>query len=676
MARLRFLLAAACPLVGVAVGPYQVEPPSTEPNPPAWPDSVHVFSPQDANLSGTIAGLLSTLNDPEAGQFSSERLALLFKPGVYDNVSVSVGYYVQVLGLGERVQDVVFNGYGPYCLAMGAKPSPGSLNNFWRGAENFLHNGTWGMYWAVSQAAPLRRVRVASNLTLFDGTAWASGGFMADVQVDGATKLGGQQQWFTRNAKLNTPDPKVMGGAWNMVFVGTEGAPPSTYPNGEDQAPAYTNEPQTPIIAEKPYITIGEDGRYSLQVPPVDRSRVGASFDNLTRGGGVARSIPFEQVFVAKSGVHSAQDISAKLILGFHVVFSPGIYALSSTLSVSHPGQVLLGIGMATLVPPLDGSPCVRVASSTPGVRVAGLLFQAAATQATSTVAVSSLLEWGSPGVEDPGSPADPGVMSDLFMRAGGPGNDTAIGVDVMVRIHSGMVVGDNLWLWRADHTAGGHLTVDPEYHVKSGLEVVGRDVTMYGLFVEHTLEDLTVWRGEGGTVYFYQSELPYGIGPGDWRHSGYVVEDGVRSHQAYGVGVYSYFRDHPAAVESGIRAPPTDGVRFLNSFTRYLNGHEGILHVLNGKGPAATPAVRLARVARSFPWEPLPSPEGPGRPFVDTITFKILMSVLVVFAAVLVWECLLRRVVLKIWGRYREPKQKGRTDESSLTSSEEESSA
>lgn len=44
------------------------------------------------------------------------------------------------------------------------------------------------------------------------------------------------------------------------------------------------------------------------------------------------------------------------------------------------------------------------------------------------------------------------------------------------------------------------------------GLRVDGDDVTMYSLAVEHTLKDLTVWNGERGRTYFYQSELPYGV--------------------------------------------------------------------------------------------------------------------------------------------------------------------
>lgn len=54
-------------------------------------------------------------------------------------------------------------------------PELGSLQNFWRSAENFQTGGhltyslegDGGMLWAVSQAAPLRRVIVDQNLFLW-----------------------------------------------------------------------------------------------------------------------------------------------------------------------------------------------------------------------------------------------------------------------------------------------------------------------------------------------------------------------------------------------------------------------------------------------------------------------------------------------------------------------------
>ena len=45
--------------------------------------------------------------------------------------------------------------------------------------------------------------------------------------------------------------------------------------------------------------------------------------------------------------------------------------------------------------------------------------------------------------------------LYDIFCRAGGA---VAGNTDCMVTIHSNDVVGDNLWLWRADHGAGAEL--------------------------------------------------------------------------------------------------------------------------------------------------------------------------------------------------------------------------
>ena len=66
---------------------------------------------------------------------------------------------------------------------------------------------------------------------------------------------------------------------------------------------------------------------------------------------------------------------------------------------------------------------------------------------------------------------------------------------NVMVRIHSGNVLGDNIWLWRADHVKTGepkspnfpdmtleyHQTVLGEEPVKTGLEVNGDYVVTHG---------------------------------------------------------------------------------------------------------------------------------------------------------------------------------------------------
>ena len=63
------------------------------------------------------------------------------------------------------------------------------------------------MLWAVSQASPIRRVHVATQMLLYeyvggDAACFASGGFMANVKVDGKVASGSQQQWYTRNRSV------------------------------------------------------------------------------------------------------------------------------------------------------------------------------------------------------------------------------------------------------------------------------------------------------------------------------------------------------------------------------------------------------------------------------------------------------------------------------------------
>ena len=70
-----------------------------------------------------VATELQTLYDAQT-IFTESRAALLFKPGVYQNLDVPVGYYTQVLGLGKsvfRCRGVhQFFGFFPLCRVRGA----------------------------------------------------------------------------------------------------------------------------------------------------------------------------------------------------------------------------------------------------------------------------------------------------------------------------------------------------------------------------------------------------------------------------------------------------------------------------------------------------------------------------------------------------------------------------
>ena len=592
-----------------------------EPNPPVWPGTVRVFSPGDTDIEAVVNAAYATNGGhqpPNHGQFSSARYAFLFKPGVYA-ASVPVGYYTTVAGLGASPLDVTFNGsMGVFCAETDYGMTGGALDTFWRSAENFRQSTTFkwmgnaGMLWAVSQASPLRRVVVDGDLSLYEyeppfgGAGYSSGGFLANSNISGSIYAGSQQQWFARNSHLGW----WKGGVWNFVFLGCDGdvyasGCTDTWTPGPNPG-AVTNVPVTPVVAEKPFITIDGAGKYSLAVPHPRHNTSGADW-------GVGRTVPFEQVYVANNATDTAASINAKLAGGLDVVLAPGVYQLDQALLLTKPGQVLLGLGMATLVS-AKGNAVVHVATAAAGARVAGLLLQAG------HAPTATLLRWGdAPG--DAGSAADPGVLSDVFGRVGGPDLPAPapeVQVDVLVTINQGHVVVDNTWLWRADHDVAG-LVSDRRNPSKNGMVVHGDDVTGLGVAIEHHLEDGLVWNGENGALFFYQAELPYDVTQadyGDAGFAGYRVAPNVTRHTAAGVGVYHFFRDYNVTVATGVVVPPALEASIENTLGIFLNGKGTMSHILNDRGAATSPTqpssaagAHAAYVCKDGPPPPPPPP-------------------------------------------------------------------
>ena len=575
---------------------------AAQPNPPKWPSSVQIFGPSDAEKAQSAIHAAFATNGGHSpsnhGQFSDKRFAFLFKPGTYD-VDAPVGYYTQVLGLGAKASDVTFtSSKGVYCQE-GDFSIGGALSTFWRSAENFrtLANNTWnvgtGMMWAVSQAAPLRRVEIENDLCLFEyeppipAAGEASGGYFANLKVGGKISVGSQQQWFARDSTIG--NGKWDGGVWNIVTTGVVGANPS---HCSDTTPGpFTTVDATPTVSEKPYITIDPtSGKFSLEVPPVKTNSKG--YVEVSSGG---TSIPFEQVYVTDPS-DSAAVINAQLAAGLHVVITPGIYHLEAPLSVSTSNQVILGLGLATLIAAKQTA-AIEVTGNVDGVRIAGLLLQAGAPAAGVTTGATgrspALLRWGGANSTYGGSAASPGFLQDIFARVGGPDGSVAspVAAESMVEINAGHVVGDNFWLWRADHSAAGAVTYETN-QVSNGLVVNGDDVTIYGLAVEHTLKDLTLWNGERGRTYFYQSELPYIVTREEYETPGYVsyrVGANVKAHNAWGIGVYTNFVNDAVLVKSGIVCPAAVEKNFIAPLCVKLAQLGGLSHVINDKGAPCT---------------------------------------------------------------------------------------
>ena len=99
---------------------------------------------------------------------------------------------------------------------------------------------------------------------------------------------------------------------------------------------------------------------------------------------------------------------------------------------------------------------------------------------------------------------ANPIVLHDVFFRVGGAAEGRA---STNLSINANNTIVDHTWIWRADHGSG----VGWDQNLSAnGMVGNGDNITAYGLFVEHHENYQTLWNGNGGRVYFYQSELPY----------------------------------------------------------------------------------------------------------------------------------------------------------------------
>lgn len=527
---------------------------------PLFGDNVFIFD--DGMKMTEIQSVLDTIFKKQSGrggEFSKNRFAVLFKPGKYD-LDVKVDYYITVHGLGASPDDVLIKG----AVRSNTTHGKSVLTNFWRSVENLTVSPDSVVVWGVSQAAPMRRVHIKGTLQLFD-IGYASGGFLADSKVDGNITSGPQQQWFSRNCEIG----KWTGGNWNMMFVGVKGAPAADFPNN-----SYTTIETTPFIREKPFLNYSK-GKFFIRVPRAASNFSGTSWN----GNSAGRDIPTEQFYIAKPGTDNSESINKALQKGKHLLITPGIYSLDKSLKITKKGTIIMGIGMPSLLP-VNGTPALEV-SDVDGITICGITVDAGPKES------ESLLLMGEEGTGRQHK-KDPSFLYDIFFRVGGPAEGSAKRCMV---INSSNVYIDHTWIWRADH--GNGVGWDKN-RCANGLVVNGDDVTIYGLFNEHFQEYQTLWNGERGRLYFYQSEMPYDPPTVDsWKHDGtygyasYKVSDNVKDHEAWGLGIYNVFYDAPVIVDNAIETPAALEGRIHNKIIFWLNGNKEsyVKSIINGKG-------------------------------------------------------------------------------------------
>jgi hypothetical protein len=576
---------------------------------PSFGPNVYVFTP-DMPQSQIQATVNSIANQQISNQFGTQRYALLFEPGTYgsaaDPLTFQVGYYTEVAGLGSSPNDVTINGSIDVYNQCFAADNCIALDNFWRSLSNLTIHvaGQTGCqsgtdFWAVSQAAPMRRVNLTGGtLSLMDycsaGPQYASGGFIADSSFSGGTVINGsQQQFLVRNTNLDG----WSNGVWNQVFSGDPGAPAQNFTGGNPgNANPYTTLATSPQTQEEPFLQTSSTGAYSVFVPALRHDSSGPSWSG---GSTAGTSVPLSKFFIASPST-SVLAIDAALALGQNLILTPGVYNLKAPIVVSRPDTIVLGLGFATLVPQ-NGTAALQVLDPK-GVKLSGLIVDAGPKNS------AALVQLGTPLTSGLGSASDPTLVQDVFFRIGGATAGTA--TDSLV-VDGSHVILDDIWAWRADHGAGQTGTPDQNGVgggangcfttcdvAQTGLVVNGNDVLAYGLAVEHYEKNEVVWNGQGGEVIFFQNEMPYEVpSQAAWMSSpttdgypAFAIGSKVTSFSGYGLGSYSFFNqgvDIHAA--TAFLVPDTPGVQLHDVFTRFLSGMGGIDHVVNDTGAPVT---------------------------------------------------------------------------------------
>ena len=334
-----------------------------------------------------------------------------------------------------------------------------------------------------------------------------------------------------------------------MVYSGVTGA--TIPPEFAGQCEQNTVLPTSPVTEETPFLYQDSGGAWKAFVPAVQRNSAGPSWSSGLEAGS---SIPLARFFVANPST-PALRIDLALALGQNLILEPGIYNLERPIVVSRPNTVVLGLGFATLVPQRGNAALVALANT--GVKISGLLIAGGPVNSPVLLSVD-------PG---PSSASNPDLISDVFFAIGGAqlGKAGRAASSIWLRTRSSTTCGRGAPITATQGPLAGRRRPPA-----TGVVVDANNVTAYGLAVEHFQKNEVVWDGRGGTVIFYQNELPYDPpSQSAWMatptQSGYPAFDvppAIKSFNGYGMGSYVVFINTPATLydAEAFEAPPHRG--------------------------------------------------------------------------------------------------------------------
>ena len=485
----------------------------------------------------------------------------LFLPGDYDDVVLKNGYYTSFRGLGYSPDDCSFNS-----LQTINHPNTGNaLINFWRSLENLSF--TEDSMWAISQATSIRRGHFKGDLELSDnrgGNGWSSGGFIANSKIDGIINPGSQQQFLMRNDSFDSWTHSNM----NMVFEGCLGETPE----GTWIESRTTIQEESLDVIEKPYLVFDPTNGFGVMVFNELTNYTGHNWSNEN-----GTFISLDKFYILHPEDNS-DTINEALSKNKYIIFTPGIYSIDKTLEVVNDESIIFGLGYATLSAKDNVSNIMSVKSK--NNKICSLLFQ-------SETNTNNYL------VLEENEDNQRTLLSDLFFRVGGHSREN-IAVDTCLVINQDNVIGDNFWIWRADH--GRNIGFDKNY-ARLGCVINGQSVVCHALMIEHFYEYQLMWNGENGEVIFYQSETPYDlpnqtywmrydegyIGEAAFGYPSYKINDQIISHKALGIGIY--FINTSSSYEkcyTGLETPCNENINLFHVSARYFGGEGRFLHTIN----------------------------------------------------------------------------------------------
>ena len=143
-------------------------------------------------------------------------------------------------------------------------------------------------------------------------------------------------------------------------------------------------------------------------VPKLKKNSSGVSWLNQTEE---VDPLELNGFYIAKPGIDNAATINKALTEGKNLLFSPGIYPIGESLKVNRPGTLVMGMGMATLVP-TNGNPVMEI-SDVDRVTVCGLIFDAGKLKS------KILLQVGEPDSKK-NHAKQPSFLYDLFFQGWG----------------------------------------------------------------------------------------------------------------------------------------------------------------------------------------------------------------------------------------------------------------